>query len=265
MPQPYIPKMGKYRSCVIFSTNNNLRVNSSIIIITKMKKYTGIFLTILLLTFGFTINSEEIFASSSMKEKEKTGWGQIKKLELVNLEGTLDMNFDRIPDVYLKLINPDKSNQASQIQIKITGECVNGEIHDDAAMKIGFSTPVRLSTEFFDEEFKVTNKWFKIKNHDANKRIDLVVITSVAEYFSFPTTGDDLIQKNPKDKKGSFEFTTSSIPELGEQSGWEGSFEFKGEPGDYSLVFFFPLTEPTNKGDSCNFVSSFSIPTTINS
>ena len=229
-----------------------------------MKKYTGIFLTILLLTFGFTINSEEIFASSSMKEKEKTGWGQIKKMEMVNLEGTLDMNFDGTPDVYLKLINPGKTNQSSQIQIKITGDCVNGEIHDDAAMKIGFSTPVRLSTEFFDDEFKVTNKWFKTKNHDSNKKIDLVVITSVAGYFSFPTTGDDLIQKNPKDKKGSFEFITSSIPELGEQPGWKGSFEFKGKPGNYSLVFFFPLTEPTNQGDSCNFVSSFSISTTIN-
>jgi len=131
-------------------------------------------------------------------------------------------------------------------------------------MKIGFSTPVRLSTEFFDDEFKVTNKWFKTKNHDSNKKIDLVVITSVAGYFSFPTTGDDLIQKNPKDKKGSFEFITSSIPELGEQPGWKGSFEFKGKPGNYSLVFFFPLTEPTNQGDRCNFVSSFSIPTTIN-
>jgi len=228
-----------------------------------MKKYTAVLMSILLLTFGFTINSEEIFASSSMKEKEKIGWGQIKKLELVNLEGTLDMNFDRIPDVYLKLINPDKSNQASQIQIKITGECVNGEIHDDAAMKIGFSTPVRLSTEFFDEEFKVTNKWFKTKNHDSNKKIDPVILTSVAEYSSFPASGDDLIQKNPKDKKGSFEFIPTAISELDDQPGWEGNFEFKGEPGDYYLRFFFPLTEPTNQGDSCNFVSSFSVPTTI--
>ena len=230
-----------------------------------MKKYTGIFLTILLLTFGFTINSEEIFASPPVKEKENMPWGQIKKLDLADLEGTLDMNFDRIPDVYLKLINPDKSNQASQIQIKITGECVNGEIHDDAAMKIGFSTPVRLSTEFFDEEFKVTNKWFKTKNHDSNEKIEPVILTSVGEYFSFPASGNDLIQKNPKDKKGSFEFIPTAISELDDQPGWEGNFEFKGEPGYYYLRFFFPLTEPTNQGDSCNFVSSFSVPTTIDS
>jgi hypothetical protein len=164
--------------------------------------------------------------------------------------------------VYLKVINPDKSNNPKQVQIKITGECVNGEIHEDAAMKIGFSTPVRLSTEFFDEEFQATNKWFK--KHDPDKKINPVVITTVKEYFSFPTSGDDLIQKNPEDEKGSFKFISTSISELEGQSGWEGKFEFKGEPGDYNLNFWLPLTEPTNEGDSCNFVSSFSIPTTIN-
>jgi len=185
----------------------------------------------------------------------------IKKVEMVELEGTGDFNFDGTTDVYLKVINPSKSNKPKQVEIKITGECVNGKIHDDAAMKIGFSTQSRLSTEFFDEEFKATNKWFK--KHDPDKKINPVVISSVSEYFSFPTSGDDLIQKNPENEKGSFDFI-SSIPILGEQSGWEGKFEFKGEPGDYHLNFWLPLTEPTNLGDSCNFVSSFSIPTTIN-
>ena len=74
-----------------------------------------------------------------------------------------------------------------------------------------------------------------------------------------------MIQKKSSDKKGSFEFISTGISELDDQTGWQGSFEFKGEPGDYRLNFFFPLTEPTNKGDSCNFVSSFSIPTTIES
>jgi len=186
----------------------------------------------------------------------------IKKMKMIELEGTGDFNFDGIADVYLKVINPSKSNEPKQVQIKITGECVNGEIHEDAAMKIGFSTPVRLSTEFFDEEFHITNKWFK--KHDPDKKINPVVINSVKEYFSFPTSGDDLIQKNPEDKKGSFKFIPTSISEIGNQSGWEGKFEFKGEPGDYNLNFWLPLTEPTNEGDSCNFVSSFSIPTTIN-
>ena len=181
-----------------------------------MKKYTAVLMSMLLLTFGFTIISEEIFASPPIKEK--IPYGQMKKMGMVDLEGTLDMNFDGKDDAYLKIINPGKSNKATQVQIKITGECVNGEIHDDAVMKIGFTTPVRLSTEFFDEEFKVTNKWFKTKNHDSNKKIDPVILTSVAEYFSFPASGDDLIQKNPKDKKGSFEFIPTAISELDGQT-----------------------------------------------
>lgn len=257
--------MGKFRDFVIFSTDKNSKAKDEKIRISKMKKFTGVFLAILLLTFGLTINAEEIFAAPPAKEKEKEKpWGQVKKMNMVDLEGTLDMNFDGKEDVYLKIINPGKSNKDTQVQIKITGECVNGEIHDDAVMKIGFSTPVMLSTEFFDEEFKITNKWFKTKKHDANKRIDPVTLTKVSEYFdSFPTSGDDLIQKNSKDKKGSFEFISTSILELDDQTGWEGSFEFKGDPGDYYLRFFFPLTEPTNQGNSCNFVSSFSVPTTI--
>jgi len=229
-----------------------------------MKQGTAILMSILLLTLGFTMNAEEISASSP-KEKEKTGWGQIKKMNLVELEGTLDMNFDDSADVYLKLTNPGKHNKASQIQMKITGECVNGIIHEDATMKVGFSTPVMLSTEFFDDEFKITNHWFKIKKHDVNKKIDPVIINSIGEYFSFPVSGDDLIQKKSNDKKGSFEFISTGISELDDQAGWQGSFEFKGKPGDYRLNFFFPLTEPTNKGDSCNFISSFSIPATIES
>ncbi len=186
----------------------------------------------------------------------------VKKMKRVEFKGTGDFNWDGLDDVYLKVINPDKSNKPKQVHIKITGECVNGEIHDDAAMKIGFSTQVRKSTVFFDEEFTTTNKWFK--KHDLNKKIDLVVINSVSGYFEFPNSGDDLIQKNPEDEKGSFKFIPTSISELDGQSGWEGKFEFRGESGDYNLNFWLPLTEPTNLGDSCNFVSSFNIPTTIN-
>lgn len=185
-----------------------------------------------------------------------------KKMKIVELEGSGDMNFDGIDDVYLKVVNSNKSNKPKQVQIKITGECVNGEIHDDAAMKIGFSTQVLRSLEFFDEEITVTNKWFK--KHDLNKKIDLVVITTQHEYHTFPISGDDLIQKKSEDVNGSFEFIPTPIPELDGQTGWEGEFSFKGEPGDYNLNFWFPLTEPTNAGDSCNFISSFSIPTTIN-
>ena len=64
-----------------------------------------------------------------------------KKMKMVGLEGTLDMNFDKIPDVYLKIVDPGKPNKPKIVQMKITGPCVNGEIHDDAAMKIGVSVP----------------------------------------------------------------------------------------------------------------------------
>jgi len=188
-----------------------------------------------------------------------------KKMKIVELEGTLDMNFDGVPDVYLKVVDPNKKNKPKQIQIKITGECVNGEIHDDARMKIGVSVPDpgfgKFPLEFFDEEVHATNKWFK--ENDPNKKIDPAVISTVAEFFSFPDSGDDLIQKNPEDKKGSFDFTLEPISEIGDQSGWTGKFTLAAEPGDYALHFWFPLTAPTIEGDSCNFISSLSIPTTF--
>ncbi|MFQ5783099.1 MAG: hypothetical protein ACE5GR_08640 [Nitrosopumilus sp.] len=188
-----------------------------------------------------------------------------KKMKMVELEGTLDMNFDKIPDVYLKVVNSDKPNKPKEIQMKITGPCVNGEIHDDAAMKIGVSVPDPgpglFPLVFFDEEIHATNKWFK--KNDPNKKIDPVIISTVEEFFSFPVSGDDIIQKNPEDKKGSFDFTLEPIVEIGNQTGWIGKFTLDAEPGDYALHFWFPLTSPTNEGDSCNFMSSFSIPTTF--
>ncbi|MHA7647030.1 hypothetical protein [Nitrosopumilus sp. S4] len=186
----------------------------------------------------------------------------VKKMKMIEFEGSGDFNFDGIPDVHLKLIDLGKSKDDKKVHVKISSECVNGEIHDDAKMKIGFSTPVSLSTEFFDNEFKVTNEWFK--ENDPDKKINPAVITTVSEYFSFPTSGDDLIQKNPENESGSFEFFSEDIIEIGNQPGWVGEFTFKGKPGDYFLHFWMPLTEPTNQGDSCNFISSFSIPTTIN-
>jgi len=188
-----------------------------------------------------------------------------KKMKIVELEGTLDMNFDKIPDAYLKIVDPNKKNKPKEIQLKITGECVNGINHDDARMKIGVSVPDPgpglFPLEFFDEEVHATNEWFE--ENDPNEKIDPAVISTIAEFFSFPDSGDDLIQKNPEDEEGSFDFTLEPISEIGDQSGWTGKFTLDAEPGDYALHFWFPLTEPTIEGDSCNFVSSFSIPTTF--
>lgn len=207
--------------------------------------------------------------SQALKNYVKA-WDQIKKalkdphfkkMKIIELEGVADMNFDNIPDVYLKVSKSTKDNKPKLLEMKVTGECVNGINHNDARMKIGLSTPVNLSIEFFDEGFNATNKWFK--ENDPDERINPVSITTVAEYFSFPESGDDLIQINDETGKGSFDFTANPITEIGDQSGWTGKFTFDGEPGDYSLHFWFPLTEPTIDGDSCNFVSNFSIPTTF--
>ena len=197
--------------------------------------------------------------------KKATKDPHFKKMQMIELEGTLDMNFDGVPDAYLKIIDPDKKNKPKQVQLKITGECVNGITHDDARMKIGVSVPDPgpglFPLEFFDEEIHATNKWFK--KNDPNKKIDPVVISTIAEFFSFPDSGNDLIQKNPDQEKGSFDFTLEPISEIGDQSGWTGKFTLDAEPGDYALHFWFPLTAPTIEGDSCNFVSSFSVPTTF--
>ncbi|MGY5143639.1 MAG: hypothetical protein ACW9XH_04065 [Candidatus Nitrosopumilus sp. bin_32a] len=207
--------------------------------------------------------------SQALKNYAKA-WDQIKKslkdphfkkMKIIELEGVADMNFDNIPDVYLKVSKSTKENKPKLLEMKITAECVNGINHNDARMKIGLSTPENLSTEFFDEGFEATNKWFK--ENDPDERINPVIITTVAEYFSFPESGDDLIQINEETGKRSFDFTSNPITEIGDQSGWTGKFTFDGEPGDYSLHFWLPLTEPTNEGDSCNFVSNFSIPTTF--
>jgi len=146
--------------------------------------------------------------------------------------------------------------------MKIANNCVNGITHEDASMKIGLSTPRQgpgalMSTEFFDEGFTFTNKWFK--QNDPDKRINPAVITTISEYFSFPESGDDLIQINPENQKGSFEFSADPIPEIGDQSGWIGKFTINGQPGNYELHVWMPTTSPSNQGDSCNFISSFTI------
>ena len=187
----------------------------------------------------------------------------MKKMELVELEGTMnfDWHINDLDDVYLKIIEPKKSDKPKKVEIKIAKECVKGDNYEDAAMKVGFSIHKSRTLEYFDEEFEITNKWFK--KYDFNKKIDPVVINTLYEYdFEFPESGDDLIQANPSNMKGSFEFI-SSIPELDGQSGWDGKFEFKGEAGDYFMNFFFPHTVEGSEF-TCNFVTVLPIPTTIN-
>ena len=186
-----------------------------------------------------------------------------KKMKMKTVdEGSADLSHpaDGIDDIYIKIKNPGKTNKSIKIDLKIRDICVNGVTHDDAAMKMAFSTGVFLTPEgLVDEGFTITNKWFK--KNDENKKID--PFTTFTTFFKLPDTGDDMIQKHPESKKGSFDYNEKGISEIGEQTGWEGSFEFEGNPGEYKMNFFLPLTSPTNEGDDCNIIASIGIPITI--
>lgn len=207
---------------------------------------------------------------NAIKKYSKT-WDQIKKIikkphikKIKLVENEVSKNFDShlndLDDIYLKVINPKKLDKPKKVEIKIAKECVKGDNHEDAAMKIGFSSQVNLPSEFFVEEFNITNKWFK--KYDQDKKIDPINENRWQDYVSeFPNSGDDLIQMNLEDMKSSFNFV-SAIPELDGQSGWEGKFEFKGEPGDYYMWFFFPQTDEETEY-WCNFVVAYSKSITI--
>ena len=181
-----------------------------------------------------------------------------KKVRLVHLEGVGDLDYDTDADIYLKMLKPKKIGKPYNVEIKITSECVKGDTYEDAGMKIGFTTDPK-STVSFHEEFEMTNKWFK--KYDEDKQIDVVEIDSIAIYSNFPETGDDFIQIDAESMEGSFDYN-ESIPILDDQQGWEGKFQFKGEPGDYRIVFWMPETDRESEF-KCNFLSSFTIPTTF--
>lgn len=183
-----------------------------------------------------------------------------KKIRIVHLEGTADLDYDNDADIYLKILKPKKVGKPYQVEMKMTSECVKGDTYEDAGLKMGFSAPIKESTESFHEEFEMTNKWFK--KYDLNKQIDLVVIDSVSTYNSYPETGDDFIQLNPDTMEGSFDYSSAPIAILDDQPGWEGKFQFKGEPGEYHMVVWVPITQ-ADSGFICNFLGSFTIPSTI--
>jgi len=177
-------------------------------------------------------------------------------------EGSADLSHppDGIDDIYVKIKNPGKSNKPIKVELKIRDVCVDGTTHDDASMKMAFSTGVFLTPEgLTDDGFSITNKWFK--KNDENKQID--PFTVFTTFFKLPDTGDDMIQKSPEKNKGSFDYNDDGISEIGDQTGWEGSFEFKGNPGEYKMNFFLPLTSPTSEGDDCNLFATVGIPITI--
>ena len=95
--------------------------------------------------------------SQALKNYAKA-WDQIKKslkdpnfkkLKLIHLEATADLDYDGDKDIYLKILKPKKPNKPYQVDIKMTSECLKGNTADTAGLKIGFSAPVRHSIESF--------------------------------------------------------------------------------------------------------------------
>jgi len=226
-----------------------------------MKKIYAILLSLLLVSVVFTMSFEKAFADKPKDKNEKI---KIKKMNSKEKE-TGDLNFDGIDDIYLKIVNSGIKNKPIKIDIKIKDTCVNGIQVEDAAMKIGISKNSSIITpEFFTDEFIVSNKWFDSKKtDDENHQIDLAVISSTSEFFgpNLPVSGEDMIQGNDK-SKDSMKYK-DTIDKIGGQSGWEGSFSITGVSGEHTMWLFLPLTEPTNEGDDCNFVSAISLPIII--
>lgn len=188
---------------------------------------------------------------------------KMKKINETTLVGDFSQPPDGIADIYLKIEKPKKSNKAIKVDIKIKDTCVNGITHDDAAMKLAFNEPGNYNNDgLIDEGFDVTNKWFK--KNDESKQIERV-IEIPGDASELPITGEDMIQKNQDNKKGSFDFNEIGIEEIGDQSGWEGSIEINGNPGEYQMRLFLPAGPFTAEGDDCMFVSSVrGIPIIIN-
>lgn len=182
-----------------------------------------------------------------------------KKMQVVKEIISGDISGDAVDDVYLKIKNSEKSNKPIKVDLKIKDSCVNGISADDAGMKMAFMEPGSfiVNERLTDEGFNVTSKWFK--KNDENKQIDRFI--EIFTFFSLPPSGDNMIQVNQKNQ-GSFEYNKIGISEIGGQTGWEGSFEIKGNPGNYELVLFFKVTD-VGVQDDCDIVSAISIPFTI--
>ncbi|HET9008626.1 MAG TPA: hypothetical protein VFN17_00695 [Nitrosarchaeum sp.] len=178
--------------------------------------------------------------------------------------GRFDFDNDGTTDYFVKAHYTGNSNQPLKIDYKIQDECVDlglkdasdigGDTFEDAAMKIGFSTNDR---RWLIDEATVWNPWFKNIHNDENNIIDL--ISPPFPSFSFfydDVHGDDVIQGTKK--HGSFQHL-STIKELDDQSGWNGSVFLNAPPGNYILW----TIHPADGFGGCDGLSGFGIPISI--
>jgi len=179
--------------------------------------------------------------------------------------GRFDFGADGKTDYYVKAHYTGNSHQPLKIDYKIQDECVDlgpidasdvgGDTFDDAAMKIAFSS-VPHPRQWTIDDVSVWNPWFKAKNNDSNKLIDLAFVSSTSFPFFDESQGDDVIQGS--DKQGSFKHF-NSIKELDGQSGWDGTIFLNAPPGDYLLW----TIHPSGGYGWCDSLSGFGIPIII--
>jgi hypothetical protein len=155
---------------------------------------------------------------------------------------TIDLDSNGTVDFDITIKKPKNPKNPIKVTYQISDSCVHGSTHDTAALKLGFTNPEPL---FFNrvwliDGFDVWNKWFlSKKSTDPNHRIDLVDLPDGTVATPFPSSGDDVIQKNLNDNKGSFKHKTD-MKILSGQDGWKGTIFFTGPAGDYFLWTIFP-------------------------
>jgi hypothetical protein len=171
------------------------------------------------------------------------------------------LDLDGVIDVDIVIKKPKNPKNPIKVTYRISDSCVHGSTHDTAAFKLGFSdqalAPERI---WFTEGFDVWNKWFlSKKSSDPNHMIDLIDLPDGRVPVPFPASGDDVIQKNPNNKNGSF-VHKSKIKILEGQAGWKGTVFFTGPQGDY---FFWTIFPAEGLEAPCDTISAFGIDLTL--
>ena len=189
----------------------------------------------------------------------KKAWKLSKMGEDIDVpdSGSADFSNDGIPDYFVQLQYTGKDKKPVILDYKIQNECVDlgpkdpkdvgGDTYDDAAMKIGIST---VNNEWLVDDVKVWNTWFK--KNDENKKVDLIYHPSYPLPRYDQLNGESVIQTSST--SASFE-QNSMIPQIGDQSGWEGSLFFNAPSGDY----IFWTIHPAGGIDECDRLSALGV------
>lgn len=178
------------------------------------------------------------------KEKPKMLFKKYSKVQKKSgtIKETLDIDNDGLTDLDIAIKKPKNPTNPFKVTYQISDSCVDGNTHDNATMKLGFTNPAFdfRDRNWLTQGFEVWNRWFLSESTtDPNHRIDLISIPNGTVPFPYPTSGDDVIQKNPEDKKGSFKHK-SHLGKFEGQGGWKGVVFFTGPPGDYFFWTIFP-------------------------